>query len=219
MAPYAFVEVALILLFGVGGSLVLGVVGGWWAILTAVPTLFLLWFYRDPPRRIPNEAGLVVAPADGRIVTIERDLPSVTGDGARELRIMIFLSVFNVHVNRAPCAGTVATIEYSPGRFLNALRPESDTENENNVVVLTPTEALPGPFRVRQIAGLLARRIVCRLAVGQQVARGERFGMIKLGSRTELRVPDDPRWQVVARTGQRVRGGSTVLLRWQGDGT
>ncbi|MGE0479025.1 MAG: phosphatidylserine decarboxylase [Phycisphaerae bacterium] len=209
MARYARAEVAALL---VGGAVATGgvaLVFGWWALLPALLAAALLSFYRDPPRRIPARPDALLAPADGRIVAIERETPA---GGAPQLRVVIFLSVFNVHVNRSPCAGRVAAINYQPGKFLNALDDRSNTENESNTLELAPRAPLPGPIRVRQIAGVLARRIVCVARVGDELTAGQRFGMIKLGSRTELSAPDDGRWRVDVRVGQAARGGVTVLL-------
>src|SRR5439155_1812299 len=126
-------------------------------------------------------------------MSIERGWTPPEG-GAPELRICIFLSVANVHVNRAPCAGRVRDVKYTPGQFLDARTAEATRRNENSLLTLDPLAPLPGPVCVRQIAGLLAKRIVCTHKPGDAVAAGERFGMIKLGSQTEIRVPDDPRW-------------------------
>jgi phosphatidylserine decarboxylase len=209
---YAPKEIALTVLIGVAVTAASAFFFGWWAILPAVITLALLSFYRDPPRRVPVGEGLVLAPADGRIVAIERDLPGPDGQG-RWLRIMTFLAVYNVHVNRSPCAGRISGLAYRPGKFVNALRNDADTCNECNTVTLTPGAPLPGPVYVRQIAGVLARRIVCAVKEGQEVAAGERIGMIKLGSRTELRLPESEDWQVLAQVGQRVAAGKTVLVQ------
>jgi phosphatidylserine decarboxylase len=170
--------------------------------------LALLSFYRDPERTPPADADAALAPADGRILRVEID-------AAQRLRIVIFLSVFDVHVNRSPCAGVVESVAYTPGAFLNAMRLEATERNESNTVVIKPDAPLPGPIRVRQIAGLLARRIVCVAARGSRLARGERFGMIKLGSQTELLLPDGPRWRATVAVGQRVRAGETIVARWQ----
>jgi phosphatidylserine decarboxylase len=208
---YARKEIALTLLIGLAVTAVTGTLWGLSAIVPLVITLVLLSFYRDPPRRIPAGEGLVLAPADGRIVAIERDLPGPDGQG-RWLRIMTFLAVYNVHVNRSPCAGRVSGLAYRPGKFVSAVRNEADMSNECNTVTLTPRGPLPGPVYVRQIAGVLARRIVCTVKEGQDVAAGERIGMIKLGSRTELRLPESEDWQVLVRVGQRVAAGKTVLV-------
>ncbi|MBK9118988.1 MAG: phosphatidylserine decarboxylase family protein [Phycisphaerales bacterium] len=210
MAPYARTEVTVIAL--VGALLTLGVAwwAGWWALLPTLFTLALLAFYRDP-RRVPVAAPRsILAPADGRIVRI--DPP--TGEGP--LRIMIFLSVFNVHINRSPCAGTVTAVEYRAGAFLNALRPEADERNECNTLTLAPAAPLPGPIQVRQIAGVLARRIVCAARPGTVLSAGARYGMIKLGSRTEITLPRAAAWEVCVQPGQRVRAGLTVLARLRG---
>jgi phosphatidylserine decarboxylase len=209
---YAAKEIALTLLAGLAVTVVTGLFLGLWAIVPLVIMLALLSFYRDPPRRVPVGHGLLLAPADGRIVAIERNLPSPDGEG-RWLRIMTFLAVYNVHINRSPCAGRVSGLAYRPGRFVSAVRNEADMCNECNTVTLTPRGPLPGPVYVRQIAGVLARRIVCTLKEGHEVAAGERIGMIKLGSRTELRVPESEDWQVLVQVGQRVAAGKTVLVQ------
>ncbi len=184
---------------------------GAWAVLPAVFTLALLSFYRDPERRPPAGNDLVLAAADGKIVAIERGVAGP--DGGQVLRIMVFLSVFNVHINRSPCAGRVTEVSYRPGEFRNALSADADTCNECNTITLEPAEPLRGPVRVRQIAGVLARRIVCTARVGDRLTAGQRVGMIKLGSRTEICLAEDPRWQVQVRVGQQVRAGRTVLAR------
>ncbi|MEW6251881.1 MAG: phosphatidylserine decarboxylase [Planctomycetota bacterium] len=211
MTKYARVEIALTLLVGGTLTLVVGWVVGWWALLPAVLTFALLSFYRDPPRRIPPGANLVLAPADGRIVEVTRN--AAGPDGGAVARIMIFLSVHNVHVNRSPCAGRVLDTVYKPGQFVNALRAEADRCNECNTIVLEPAAPLPGPIRVRQIAGVLARRIVCAVRPGDVVAAGERVGMIKLGSRTEVSLPEHSAWEILVANGDKVRGGATPLAR------
>lgn len=210
MAPYAKTEVALTTLIGGGVTVAIAYYLGWWAILPAVLTLALLSFYRDPPRRIPAGAELILSPADGKVVEISRTVTHPDFDRP-VLRILIFLSVANVHINRSPCAGRIREVRYQPGQFLNALNPEADLKNENNAVWIEPAGPLPGPIRVRQIAGLLARRIVCVAQAGDTLAAGERFGMIKLGSRTEIILPEDPGWEIRVRMGQAVHGGSTIL--------
>jgi phosphatidylserine decarboxylase len=210
MAPYARLEETLIIL--TGGAVTAGVAWlfGWWALLPALLALAILSFYRDPPRRVPDDPNIILAPADGKIVTIapgEQD-----ADGQPILRIMVFLSVLNVHINRAPCAGRVRDVQYKPGKFLNALDSAADLQNECNTIVLDP-QGLPGPIRVRQIAGVLARRIVCRAAPGDDLAAGQRYGMIKLGSRTEISLPDDEGWEVLVTLGDKVKAGRTPLAR------
>lgn len=216
MAAYARLETTLIFVLGAGLSVAVAWWAGGWAIGPALLTLALLSFYRDPPRRVPDRPLALLAPADGRIMSVERDWTPPQG-GPGELRICIFLSVLNVHVNRSPCAGRVTAIEYTPGLFLNALKPEATLRNENSLMTIEPCGELPGPVRVRQIAGLLAKRIVCAVKVGATLAAGQRYGMIKLGSQTELRVPDDERWSVKISPGDSVRGGVTILAELRAD--
>ena len=173
--------------------------------LTALPivlALFFLWFFRDPEREVPTGPGEIVSPGDG--VVTESDWIE-TASGSR-LRLSIFLNVFDVHVNRAPVAGTVKAVEHREGRFLNAMKPESVVLNEQTLVVIDA-----GGYEVsyKQIAGLLARRIVCSVKVGDYVERGQRVGLIKFGSRVDVLMPGDAVPQV--KNGTRVRGGSTIL--------
>ena len=173
-----------------------------YAVVPLVLGAFFLWFFRDPERRIPAEAGAVVSAADGKVT----DVSTVQVDGAPRRRISIFLNVFDVHVNRSPIAGVIQKVEYRRGTFHNAMGAASSDLNEQNVV----TVAGEGQTIVfKQIAGLLARRIVFHKAVGQNVARGERVGMIKFGSRVDILL--DPAAEVRVQVGQRVRGGSSVL--------
>lgn len=213
IAPYANTEVTVITLIGGAVTLACGASYGAWLFLPLGLTLALLAFYRDPPRCVPDDSRLLLAPADGTIMSID---PEYRADGsdAPELRICIFLSVLNVHVNRSPCAGRVREIRYQPGKFLNAMKPEATDKNENNLIVLDPTGPIPGPVRVRQIAGALARRIVCVAEERDTLTAGERFGMIKLGSQTEIRAAADSRWELRVLVGDRVQGGATVLARW-----
>ena len=180
----------------------------WWlAILPAVPLALIVYFFRDPPRRIPQEPGLIVSPADGTIAEVTR----VEHDefiGGPAVRIGIFLSIFNVHINRAPLACRAVALRYSPGEFLNALRPESAVRNENMWIGLEEESPPHRRLAVRQISGAIARRIVCDLRPGEALQRGEKFGMIKLGSRTELILPDVEGLSVDAAVGRRVRAGS-----------
>ena len=211
MAAYARLEVILIAGLGSLLTAVLACYFPMWAILPAVLTLALLSFYRDPPREPPTSADLILAPADGQVVEITPD--AVLPDGSHVLRIMIFLSVFNVHVNRSPCAGHVRATEYRRGKFRNALNSSADSENECNTITIEPPTPLPGPIRVRQIAGVLARRIICAVKVGDRLTAGQRYGMIKLGSRTEVCLPQDSRWEVLVNIGDRASAGLTVLAR------
>jgi phosphatidylserine decarboxylase len=173
--------------------------------LAAVPlllALFFLWFFRDPTREIPTGAGQVVSPADG-VVTEAQWIE--TGSGSR-LRLSIFLNVFDVHVNRSPVSGTVKLVEFREGGFLNAMNPESVLTNEQTLVVI---DAGGYDVSFKQIAGLLARRIVCNVKAGDTVQRGQRVGLIKFGSRVDVLMPAEANLKV--KMGSRVRGGSTVL--------
>lgn len=184
------------------------------ALVTGVILVLIVWFFRDPERAIPTEPGLVVAPADGKVVEITRLEYDGFIDGPA-VRIGIFLSIFNVHVNRAPLAAKVVALRYFPGLFLNAMRPESATENEAMWIGLEEERPPYRRLAVRQIAGLFARRIVCDLRPGESVARGHKFGMIKLGSRTELILPATEDLTIVATVGQKVEGGADVLARYR----
>ena len=176
--------------------------------LPIVLAAFFLWFFRDPARAIPQAAGLVVSPADG-VVTAAEVVETPSG---RRLRLSIFLSVFNVHVNRSPIAGKVVAFEYQKGQFLNAMNRASSTENEQTLIVLDG-----GGYEVsfKQIAGLLARRIVCNLKVGDVVERGQRMGLIKFGSRVDVLMPADA--TLTVKLGTRVSGGSTILAQLSRD--
>ncbi len=166
---------------------------------------YALFFFRDPKRELPSGADVLVSPADGTIVGIEELQESPHYDGPCR-RVSIFLSVFSVHVNRAPFDGTVEAVSYKPGAFKNAMRADTTTINESNAIRFRTDRGL---ITVRQISGAIARRIVCRCAVGDKLERGERFGMIKFGSRTELYLPLNARICVTLK--QKVSGGSTVV--------
>jgi phosphatidylserine decarboxylase len=172
------------------------------ASLPVILALFFLWFFRDPPRRIPTAPGQIVSPGDGKITEMEW---IETPDGAR-LRLSIFLSVFDVHVNRSPIEGTVTQVTYKKGAFVNAMRADTNVINEQNTIVIENEDCL---VQVKQIAGLLARRIICKVKAGDTLQRGERFGLIKFGSRVDILMPPDVNPMV--RRDQRVKGGSTVL--------
>lgn len=187
-----------------------------WPWLAVVPGVFLgliVWFFRDPRREIPQAAGLVVSPADG-VVSEVLNLDHHEFVGGPAVRISIFLSVFNVHVNRSPAAARVVRLSYHPGKFVDARKPESSIINENMTICLEEPEF---PYRrmvVRQIAGLLARKIVCDLKPDQQISRGYKFGMIKLGSRTELVIPAEPGLAIDVAVGTVVKAGETVMARY-----
>jgi phosphatidylserine decarboxylase len=189
-------------------------VAGWLAVTGLVVIgLLIVWFFRSPPRRVPTGAGLVVAPADGKVVAID-EIDSDEFLGGPAVQIGIFLSIFNVHVNRSPVAGRVVGLRYRRGKYLNALRPESARENEQLAVRLQERDAPYRRYVVRQITGAIARRIVCWLKPGDELARGEQFGMIKLGSRTELVMPREDGLKVHVRLGDKVKAGRTVLAEY-----
>jgi phosphatidylserine decarboxylase len=198
-----------------GLVVLLGVIEPPWRYAAVVPLVLLglvVYFFRDPRREIPADATAVVSPADGVIAEVtELDHDDFIEGPA--VRIGIFLSIFNVHINRAPRTARVLALRYKPGEFLNALNPESAIRNEYMWIGLEDLERPGTRLAVRQISGLLARRIVCSLKPGQVVRRGEKFGMIKLGSRTELILPRDA-VRVESVAGQVVKAGSTILARY-----
>lgn len=172
-------------------------------------TLWSIYFFRDPPRGVPQQDDLLIAPADGLVQMVTEAVPPAElGLGDRPLtRVSIFLSVFDVHINRSPCAGTVEVVAYRPGKFLNAAAEKASEDNERMAIALRrPDGRLIGCV---QIAGWVARRIVCRIKAGQSIAAGERFGHIRFGSRTDLYLPPGARLLVAA--GQRMIGGETVM--------
>lgn len=173
-----------------------------WAIVPLVLAVFFLWFFRDPERVIPSEAGAVVSPADGKVTSVA----TVKVDGEAFKSISIFLNVFNVHVNRSPVCGIVRGARYEPGKYLNAMNPASAEQNERNTVTI---EGEGHRVIFKQIAGLLARRIVFTKQVGDSVRRGERVGLIKFGSRTDVLL--DPSAEVAVKVGDNVKGGSSIL--------
>ncbi len=187
-----------------------------WPWLTAFPGVVLalvVWFFRDPPRSVPAGPGIVVSPADGVIAEIT-SLDHHDFVGGPAVRIGIFLSIFNVHINRSPVEGRILRLSYHPGKFLNALNPESAILNENMVIGLEEAAAPHRRMIVRQIAGLFARKIVCDLKPDQRIGRGEKFGMIKLGSRTELVLPAEAGLAIEVKVGQKVSAGSTIFARY-----
>ena len=174
--------------------------GPWGATPVLILAGFAIFFFRDPERRTATEEDSIVAPADGRVTVVER-----RPDGAR---VAIFLSIFNCHINRAPVTGVVTAAEHTPGRFRPAWDPRVDRDNERNHLVI---RAENGTYGVTQIAGILARRIVCTPRPGDGVRRGERIGLIQFGSRTDLHLP--PGVEPIVQVGDRVRGAVTVLAR------
>jgi phosphatidylserine decarboxylase len=195
--------------YGVGCLLAAGLIAWLAAWSYAVPVLllaaFFLWFFRDPERQVPEAAGAVipiVSPGDGKVT----DVSLVTTGGTPRNRISIFLSVFDVHVNRSPMAGVIRDVRYQRGKFLNAMSGHSAEENEQNIVTV---EGEGRTVIFKQIAGLIARRIVFNFKVGDHVACGQRVGLIKFGSRVDVLFDRDAAIQV--KPGDRVKGGATVL--------
>lgn len=181
------------------------IVGAW-----AVFALFTLYFFRDPEPRVPTGPGLIVAPAHGKVDVIdETEEPEVMRGRCK--RVSIFLSVLDVHVQNAPAAGVVSYFRYQEGKFLNAMRAESATENENALYGFALAEPPGTPLAVRLIAGLIARRIVPWAEEGDTVARGERLGLIQFGSRVSLYLPLEA--EITVKLGDKVRGGQTVVAR------
>lgn len=171
--------------------------------------IWCLWFFRDPDRQTPADAGLLIAPADGRIVAVE-EIPAAPLSGQPARKVSIFMNVFSVHVNRMPAAGEVRKQVYHPGRFFNAALDKASTENERMELLLA-TDV--GPVVMVQVAGLVARRIVCRAGEGSQWSRGERFGLIRFGSRVDLYLP--PTAQVPLTIGDQTRAGETIVARME----
>jgi phosphatidylserine decarboxylase len=178
--------------------------------------VLIAWFFRNPRRVVPQGAGVVVSPADGKVVAIE-EIEHDDFLGGPAVQIGIFLSIFNVHINRSPVAARVIGLLYRKGKFLNALRPESARENEQLAVRIESDAAPHRRMIVRQITGAIARRIVCWLKPGDELSAGEQFGMIKLGSRTELVLPREEGLEIVSRLGDSVKAGSSVLARYAKD--
>ncbi len=175
------------------------------AVVAGLLTIFTTYFFRDPEREIPQGSGILVSPADGKVLGVETVSHPFVGDSA--VKVSIFLNVFDVHVNRIPAAGTVSYVKYNPGKFFAAFEEKASELNEQTEIGL---EADTGDKIVfKQIAGLIARRIVCKVKAGDRVAAGERFGMIRFGSRTELFLPKGS--QVKVAKGDRVAGGASVI--------
>jgi phosphatidylserine decarboxylase len=192
------------LAFSAGGALLWYLIHPAFAAPLFLLALFCLYFFRDPDRTIPD-GPVAVSPADGKVV-------GIIGDGAECTRISIFLNIFDVHVNRAPIAGKITNIEYTKGQFLVASREIASSQNERNT--FTIAGAIAGEstcVRFAQIAGLIARRIVCYKKPGDSVAKGERVGLIKFGSRVDVVL--GPEWDIQVQTGERVAGGSSILAR------
>lgn len=189
----------------VTGAVCLALGWKWPAGILIVLGLFVFYFFRDPERAIPSEPGAVVSPADGHVVAIvDEPLDATMGH-----RVSIFLSIWDVHVQRAPVAGRIASVVYRPGKFYAALRGAASVENEQNVIYIDTPQ---GALAFKQIAGLIARRVICWKQPGDVVARGERVGLIRFGSRVDIWLPQEA--VVTVRRGQKVKGGESVLATW-----
>jgi phosphatidylserine decarboxylase len=185
-------------------ALVWSVAGAAWSLPLWLVAVFVIQFFRDPPREVPQQANAVLAPADGRIVKVEKVRDPYAGRDS--LLISVFMNVFNVHSNRSPVDATVERVEYSRGKFVNADLDKASTENERNAMVLR----LDGErITVVQVAGLIARRILCYVKAGDRLARGQRYGFIRFGSRVDVYLPLSARPRVAV--GDRVAATSTIL--------
>jgi phosphatidylserine decarboxylase len=193
LPPLALGAAALLLRWTIVGALLL--------FLAA----FIFYFFRDPERVIPADPGAIVSPADGRVVVVTDE----ENAGRPGKRISIFLAIWNVHVNRSPAAGTITNMKYQPGKFSAAMRESASAANEQNIITLA-TDA--GEIMFKQIAGLIARRVVCWKKTGERVSRGERIGLVRFGSRADLWLPRDSDLRV--KVGDNVKGGSSVLAYW-----
>jgi phosphatidylserine decarboxylase len=197
-----------------------------WALISieALLAVILIWslmFFRDPERRCPSDRNLLLAPADGKITDIETMeappsfLRNQEGQSGSALRIGIFLSIFDTHINRAPCNIKVEKITYKKGKYKNALNPHSARVNESNDLNLIRTDSPQDRLIVRQISGAIARRIVCDTAEGRELVGGQKFGMIKFGSRTELYVPLSENTKCLVQIGDKVKAGLTPLVKYE----
>jgi phosphatidylserine decarboxylase len=184
------------------GVLIARLANPFWALPAWLLAAFCLWFFRDPERAVPDAPGAIVSPGDGKVT----DVSVVLADGVEQLRISIFLNVFNVHVNRSPIGGVIRNVRYHKGKFLNAMAANSADENEQNVVTV---EGEGQTVIFKQIAGLIARRIVFNKKIGDTVARGERVGLIKFGSRVDVLMR--PEVKLAVKVGDHVKGASSVL--------
>ena len=206
---YKFAAVPLVL---AAAALACARVRGWgaWfdgaAVFFLLLGLFVLYFFRDPERQIPSDPRAVVSPADGHVVVVTQEAL----DGRAGQRISIFLSIFDVHVNRAPVSGTIAGLEYRKGSFHGAMFAKASAENEQNVIRMATEH---GDIVFKQIAGLIARRILFWKQRGETVAIGDRVGMIRFGSRVDVWLP--PNAEITVRPGDVVHGGSSILARWK----
>jgi phosphatidylserine decarboxylase len=224
LTKYGWPEVVTFPAIVLGAMIVYFVVGvlylSVWTIISieAVLAVVLIWvlsFFRDPYRLCPKEANLLLSPADGEVTDIEI-VKENDFIGEHAIRIGIFLSIFDVHINRAPCNAKVTRINYKKGRYKNAASPESGRVNESNDLYIIRTDSPKDRLIVRQVSGAIARRIVCATKEGQELSGGEKFGMIKFGSRTELYVPARANIKCLVQTGDKVKAGLTPLVRYEG---
>ena len=192
---------------GLALSIIFSCCCGWWSLPFWLFTLFSLQFFRDPARDIPADADAVLCPADGRIVVVEKATDPYRQTEA--LKISVFMNVFNVHSQRAPVDGTISRVEYNAGKFLNAALDKASTENERNAVLLTTRSGRDITFV--QVAGLVARRVLCYVNAGESMVRGERYGFIRFGSRVDVYLPVDAVANVAI--GDKVRASETILAR------
>jgi phosphatidylserine decarboxylase len=183
------------------------------AFVPGILFFLVVYFFRDPPRRVPAGQGVIVSPADGKITEVAY-LDHEEFIGGPAVRISIFLSIFNVHLNRAPVESRVIALRYAPGGFLSATRPESAISNENTWIGMEEESPPHRRLIVRQISGAIARRIVCDLRPGEVLARGQKFGMIKFGSRTDLILSHTQELKLEVKVGDRVKAGSTMMGKW-----
>ena len=185
-----------------------------WAVeaILVILFVFVLSFFRDPYRLVPPDKNLLLSPADGKIADIET-VDENSFIGGKAIRIGIFLSVFNVHINRSPCDAKVEKIIYKKGGFKDARHPQAGTFNESNDLYLIRKGKASEKMIVRQISGAIARRIVCQAKTGEELAGGQQFGMIKFGSRTELYVPADAGHKMLVKIGDNVKAGISILMQ------
>ena len=214
--PQVVVAPVIVLAIMVGACLGCGALPAWVVgTIEAIGFVVLAWvlsFFRDPPRHVPQGSNILLSPADGRVTDIE--VVSEESIGPNTLRIGIFLSIFDVHINRMPCAAKIDKVTYRKGRYINAMNPESGRVNESNDIAMTRLDEPKDKLLVRQISGAIARRIVCEARAGQDYAGGSRFGMIKFGSRTELYVPADKNAETMVKIGDKVKAGETILVKY-----
>lgn len=176
----------------------------WATAIFGLGFLFVTWFFRDPERHIPNEPNVIVSPADGKITEIVTENEPINGKLCK--RVTIFLSVFNVHVNRVPIGGTIEDIRYNPGKFLAAFNPKASMDNEQNLILINNGRT---HIFVKQIAGLIARRIVCWPKKGDYYESGQRYGLIRFGSRVDILLPENTKLSVAC--GDKVSGGKSII--------